>query len=151
MSLNENILTDCRDAMKGHDVEKLSTLRLLKASLMNARIAMSSASKGSNAELLDDEITQTIVRKELKKRHDAAEAFRAGGRSELAEKEEREAALLVHYLPKELSDVELEHVVQEALRDHSDAAFGVKMGVAMKAVAAHADGSRVRAIVERLP
>lgn len=147
MSLHANIMNDLRTAMKQQDAEKLSTLRMVKASIMNVGIDR----PDSRDALLDDETVQQVLRKELKKRHDAAEAFRAGGRPELAEKEEREAALLVHYLPKELSDAELEHVVQEALRDHNGAAFGVKMGVAMKAAAGRADGSRVRAIVERLP
>ena len=92
----ETVESDLRAALKAGDKEKLATLRLLLADVKNERIR-----RGSK---VDTKTFAGLVRKAIKQRGEAAEQFRAGGRLELAEKEEREAAILEAYLPQQAGE-----------------------------------------------
>ena len=137
MAIAEQIKTDLQGAMRAGEKEKVGALRLVLSELQKA------AKEGS-----DDELA--VLRRERKRRLEAAEQFREGGRPELAEAEEVEGELIGSYLPAELSDEELGAIVEQAVRD-SGATSAKDMGAAMKtamaAVDGRADGKRVSGLV----
>jgi len=123
--------------MKAGERERVGALRLVLSELQKA------AKEGG-----DDEIA--VLRRERKRRLDAAEQFRTGGRAELADKEESEAELIGGYLPAELSDAELTALVAEKVEQTGAASpkdMGKVMGAVMPAVGGRADGKRVSALV----
>jgi uncharacterized protein YqeY len=123
--------------MRAGDKPRVGALRLLLSELQKA------AKEGQ-----DDELT--VLRRERKRRLEAARAFGDGGRDDLAAGERSEAELIAAYLPAELSDSELEAIVRQAVSD-SGAGSPKEMGVAMKsamaAVDGRADGKRVSGLV----
>ena len=137
MTLTDRVKSDLTTAMKAGEKERVGTLRLVLSELQKA------AKEGG-----DDEIA--VLRRERKRRLDAAEQFRAGGRAELADKEESEAELIGGYLPAELSDAELTALVAEKVEQTGAASpkdMGKVMGAVMPAVGGRADGKRVSALV----
>jgi len=123
--------------MRAGEREKVGALRLVLSELQKA------AKEGDGDEL-------AVLRRERKRRLDAAEQFRAGGRAELADKEESEAELIGGYLPAELSDAELTALVAEKVEQTGAASpkdMGKVMGAVMPAVGGRADGKRVSALV----
>jgi uncharacterized protein YqeY len=107
---------------------------------------------GSEARALTDDEVQAVLRREAKKRREAAEAFAGAGRSEQAAREQAEGDVLAGYLPAQLDDSDLAAIVADAVT--STGAAGMKdmgrvMGVVQKAVAGRADGGRVAAEVRR--
>jgi len=140
------IQQELKAAMLAKDADRLSTLRLLKSAIGYAQI------EKKNENLPEADLI-AIVQKEIKKRRDAIEQFQAGGRPELAEKEESEIRVLEHFLPKQLTGEELEQLVREVIRDVG--ATGKKdMGPVIKAVqtkaTGRADGKTISAVVGRL-
>jgi hypothetical protein len=133
---------DVTSAMKAGQKDRVSALRLVLSELQKA------AKEGDGDEL-------AVLRRERKRRLDAAEQFRNGGRDELAVQEEGEAELIAGYLPAELGDDELDSLVAEAIADSGAATpadMGKVMGVLMPKVGGRADGKRVSAKVrEALP
>ncbi|MDO8498175.1 MAG: GatB/YqeY domain-containing protein [bacterium] len=144
--LSEKIRSDLQQAQLKKEEMKVSTLRLLLSEISYAQI-----SKGG--ELSDTEV-ETVVARELKKRREAASGFRQGGREEQAQKEEAEAKILAEYLPEQLSDEELQKIVDEAVASSgatSITEMGKVIGVVMGKVAGRAEGARVSVLVkERL-
>ena len=141
--LLDNLQNDLKQAQLKRDSITTSTLRLLLSEVNNARIA-----KGQ--ELEDSDII-SVIQKEVKKRKEAAEGFRSGGREEQAQKEEAESGVLGKYLPAELSDEELTEIVEGAINElgvNSMAEMGQVMGVVMGKVQGRADGSRVSSLVK---
>jgi uncharacterized protein YqeY len=137
MAITEQIKTDLQGAMRAGEKEKVGALRLVLSELQKA------AKEGS-----DDELA--VLRRERKRRLEAAQQFRDGGRAELAEAEEAEGELIGSYLPAELSDDELQEIVAAAVRDsgaESSKDMGSAMRVAMEAVDGRADGKRVSGMV----
>jgi uncharacterized protein len=133
MSLAESVKSDLVTAMKAKEKDRVGALRLVLSELQKA------AKEGG-----DDE--QAVLRRERKRRLDAAQAFRQGGRPELAEGEEAEARLIAGYLPAELDDQELSEIVRQAVQQagaDSPRDLGKVMPLAMAAVAGRADGRRV--------
>jgi uncharacterized protein YqeY len=133
VSLVEQVRSDVNAAMKAAERDRASALRMILSELQKA------AKEGS-----DDELA--VLRRERKRRLDAAEQFRDAGRAELADKEQAEAELIQGYLPAELDEAELEVLVNQAIAQTG--ASGAKdMGQVMKAVMAaaggRADGKRV--------
>lgn len=137
MAIAEQIKTDLQGAMRAGERERVGALRLVLSELQKA------AKEGS-----DDELA--VLRRERKRRLEAASAYRDAGRSDLADGEALEAELIGGYLPAELSDEELAVIVQDAVRD-SGATSAKEMGAAMKqamaAVDGRADGKRVSGLV----
>jgi uncharacterized protein len=137
MTVVEKLRTDITTAMKAGEKQRVGALRLVLSELQKA------AKDGG-----DDELA--VLRRERKRRFDAAEQFRDGGRPELAEQEESEARLIEGYLPAELDDAELESIVTAAIAD-TGAADPKDMGQVMKVVMAkaggRADGKRASALV----
>lgn len=126
MSISEQIRTDMTAAMKAGERERAIALRLVLSELQKA------AKEGGADEL-------AVLRRERKRRLDAASQFREGGRSELAEHEKAEATLIEGYLPAELDDAELDAIVAAAIAE-TGASDPKEMGQVMKAVMARAGG-----------
>ncbi|HWD73856.1 MAG TPA: GatB/YqeY domain-containing protein [Solirubrobacteraceae bacterium] len=137
MSVTEQLRTDMTTAMKAGEKTRVGALRLVLSELQKA------AKEGG-----DDELA--VLRRERKRRLEAATQFRDGGRPELADQEEAEAALIATYLPAELSDAELDAMIAAAIAD-TGASTPRDMGQVMKAVMAasggRADGKRTSARV----
>jgi uncharacterized protein YqeY len=138
MEIREQIDADVKDAMRAGEKEKVGALRLVLSELQKA------AKEGDGDEL-------AVLRRERKRRHESATAFRGGGRPELAEAEEAEAQVIEAYLPAELSDDELRAIVAEAVAE-TGASSPKDMGQVMKAsmarVDGRADGKRVSALAQ---
>ncbi|HWE14041.1 MAG TPA: GatB/YqeY domain-containing protein [Solirubrobacteraceae bacterium] len=137
MSVTEQLRTDMTTAMKAGEKIRVGALRLVLSELLKA------AKEGG-----DDELA--VLRRERKRRLDAAAQFRDGGRPELADQEEAEARLISTYLPAELGDSELDALIAAAIAE-TGASSPRDMGQVMKAVMAasggRADGKRTSARV----
>jgi len=134
MTLQERVDSDLKEAMRAKDATKLGVLRMLKSALKYAAIAKS----GAEAELSDAEVVQ-VIRKQAKQRHDSIESFEGGGRTELAEKEKEELAILNSYLPQAISADELAKVVRQTIAETGATSKG-QMGIVMKALQAKVGG-----------
>jgi len=147
VSLHDQIETDLRTAMKARDKPRTSALRMVVAALKNRAVNDEMGPQGR----LDDETIQKVLTTEVKRRREAAGAFRDAGRDEAAASEEAEAAIYEAYLPAQLDDAALTALVDRVIAD-TGAASPKEMGQVMKAVMAEvgtqADGSRVSAIVK---
>jgi uncharacterized protein YqeY len=137
VSLIEQLRTDVNTALKAGDRERAGALRMVLSELQKA------AKEGG-----DDDTA--VLRRERKRRLDAAEQFRQGGRDELAEKEQAEAGLIESYLPSELDDTELQSLVTQAIAetgvsDPKD--MGQVMKVVMSRAGGRVDGKRASAQV----
>lgn len=139
--LQTKIGDDLRAALKQGETAKVGVLRLLQAALKNVEIE-----KGKRDAGLSDEETLAVIQKETRKRHDAADLYRAGTRPELAEKEEREAAILKAYLPERLSEEEIRACVADVLKS-GETNIGKAMGMVMAQIKGRADGTTVRKIM----
>jgi uncharacterized protein len=138
MALADQLRQDLATSLKAGEKERVGTLRLVLSELQRA------AKDGS-----DDELA--VLRRERKRRHESAIAFRDGGRPELADAEEAEARIIEGYLPAELSDDELRAIVAAAVSEtgaSSPRDMGAVMRAAMGQVAGRADGRRVSALAQ---
>jgi uncharacterized protein YqeY len=131
MSLKETIINDLTAAMKAQDAARVSTLRMVKANLMNRQIE-----KGS--ELTDEEV-QKALQSLVKQRRDSIEQYEKGGRAELAAKEAVEISHIEAYLPQPASAEEIEQAVADAVVE-TGASSMKDMGVVMKAAMAKLQG-----------
>src|SRR3954452_4057388 len=135
----EQVRTDANAALKAGDRERAQALRMILDALQK------DAKQGG-----DDEVA--VLRRERKRRVEAAEAYRDGGRAEQAAAEESEAELIETYLPAELSDEELDQLVAEAVEQTGATEakqMGQVMGAVMPKVGGRADGGRVSAAVKK--
>jgi uncharacterized protein len=143
MSLIARLEGELKDAMVARDAERRNTLRLILASLRGAE-------KELQRPLHDDEELQ-VLQRERKRRGEAAEAFRAGGREEQAEAEERELAVLEEFMPAPLAEEDLEEIVDDAIAEVGATSmrdFGRVMADVMPQVSGRADGSAVSQLVK---
>ncbi len=148
MPLLQKIDEDLKSALKASDHIRVSTLRMLKAALKNKQIE-------KRGELSDDDITDVLISLS-KQRRESVDMFLKGGRQELAEKEREELSILQSYLPKQLSNDEVDSVILEIIKN-SDAKNIKDMGKVMKIVMSRikgmADGKyvskRVRELLEK--
>jgi len=140
--LRDRIADEMRAAMKAREQTRVSTLRMLMASMKNTQVE-----KGH--ELSDDEVLEVVAR-EAKRRRESMEAFEKGGRSELVEKEGAELAVLEAYLPERLGDDQLAKLVDDAIAETGASTpkeMGAVMKVVMRKVKGRADGASVSAMV----
>ncbi len=143
MTLSEKITSDVKEAMKAHEAERVTTLRFLVAQLNNRQIEK--RGKGDDSALTDDE-TIDVLRKEVKKRREAADLFRKGGNMDSAESEERELAVILTYLPPVPTEEEIKKVVAE-VKAQGIAEFPQIMKEAMARLKG-ADGAVVAKIIK---
>ena len=124
MSLSEQIISDLTASMKAQDAARTSTLRMVKAAMMNRQIE-----KGSP---LDDDEMQKLMRSLVKQRRDSIEQYEKAGRQELVDKEQAEISVIETYLPQAASQQEIEAAVVAAISETG--ATSIKdMGKVMKA------------------
>lgn len=141
MTLYTDILSALAEAMKAKDSLRVSTLRMVKAELLNVQ-------KETNADTVEDEVVLKILTKEAKKRKESAKAFRDGDRAELAEIEEAELAIIEEYLPAQASEADIRAAVKAVVAESGSENFGAVMGATMKKMQGLADGGVVKRIVE---
>lgn len=138
----DKINADIKAAMLTGDKQTANTLRMLKNAIANARIAK----KGD----LDEAEELRVVQKEAKQRKESIESFKAAGRDELAQAESEELAIIERYLPQQMSNEELEQIIEAAIKE-SGATSVAEMGQVMRLVqpqlAGRADGGEVAALV----
>lgn len=147
MSLHEQIIADLKTSMKARDRDRTSALRMAIAALKNTAVAEGLGPQGE----LSDEQVQKVLATEVKRRREAADAFRGAGREEQAAKEEAEVEIYEAYLPEQLSDDELDEIL-DAVIDEVGAGGPQDMGKVMKTamgrVQGRAEGARVSARVK---
>jgi uncharacterized protein len=137
VTVESQVKADLATAMKAGEKDRVGALRMVLSELQLA------AKEGGGDEV-------AVLRRERKRRLDAAEQYRGGGRGDLAEREESEAKLIEDYLPEELSDDELDAIVSDAISEsgaESPSEMGKVMSIAMPKVGGRADGKRVSAKV----
>jgi uncharacterized protein YqeY len=142
LSITERIQADTTAAAKAKDRERLAALRLV----LDALNKESKEARGT----LDEQREIAVLKRERKRRGEAAEAYRNAGRSELAASEEAEAAVIDEYLPAEISDDELEALIADALSETGAASqkeMGKVMAAVMSKAGGRADGRRVSELV----
>ena len=145
MSLKDRIINDMTAAMKAQEAARTSTLRMVKAAIMNRE------KEGGGA--VTDEDVLKLLRSQVKQRRDSVEQYQKAGRPELADKEIAEIAVIETYLPQAASEAQIEQAVSEAIAE-TGASSMKEMGAVMKAVmpklaGKNADGRTVSETVKK--
>ncbi|MDO5532068.1 GatB/YqeY domain-containing protein [Sutterella sp.] len=143
MMIKDRIREDMKAAMREHDAARLSTIRLLLAAVKQREI-------DERIEATDAVVMETIT-KMVKQRRDSVEQYRAGGREDLAQKEQAEIDVLSGYLPKQLSDDEIAAIIDEVIAQTGAsgmAGMGKVMGAVKARVTGRADLGKVSALVK---
>lgn len=147
MELEKQIQADIVSAMKAKETVRLAALRGIKAAILLAK-----TSEGTNGEISDADIVK-IIGKLVKQRKESAGIYTQQGRPELAENELAEAAAMEVYLPKQLSEAEVEAELQKIIAETGASKMsdmGKVMGVATKRLAGQADGKLISTLVRKL-
>jgi uncharacterized protein YqeY len=148
MALTDQIQSDLTTAMKARDAETVGTLRMVMAAVKNQRVAA-----GQSGDITDEQTIELLTR-EAKKRTEAAEAYDAADRPELADKERRELEIIRTYLPEQLDEETIRGFVDEAIAETGASGpgdLGKVMSAVMPKVKGRADGKLINALVrERL-
>ncbi len=146
MGLKQQILEDLKTAMKAGDTVKRDTLRMFDSMIKNVEIEKKKREEG-----LSDAEVQEVAMRAVKQRRDAAEQYKAGGREDLVEKENAEIAILLGYMPSQMSEAEATAEIEKIIASlgvTSKADIGKVMGAAMGALKGQIDGNLVKKIVE---
>ena len=141
MNLKQKIREDMKQAMRAKEAQKLSVLRMLISAISYAQI--------DAKEEMGNKAVEQVLRREAKKRREAIEAYRQGGREESAQKEEFELKIIEAYLPQQMSEAEVRAKVKEILGSQ-ELNFGQAMGMVMKELKGKADGGLVNKIVKEV-
>lgn len=161
--LKEKILADFKKALEERDELKIATLRLLKAEILNKekekRYKVAKKEKGLSEEelqeksqLFDEELLEVLT-SEVKKRKEAIESFRIGGREDLVKKEEKELEILKSYLPAELSEEALKKLISEAIKivgAQGEKDFGRVMNILVPKIKGRTDIGQAAKIVREM-
>lgn len=148
-ALEATLRTDMKDAMRAHDQVRLDTVRLALNAFHQEEVARTDEKHRQFRQPLTEQDRVALLEKQIKQRDEAAHIFRTAGRTEQAEKEEREAALLKAYLPAQMSEYEIRAVVAQLVATHGKE-FRAVMPLASKETKGRADGKRVSEIVREL-
>ena len=143
MSLRDRLTEEMKGAMKSRDDLRLSTIRLIRSAVKNREIEL-------RREFEDAEIIEVIASM-IKQRRESIRLFTQGGRTDLVEKEEKELAVLLGFLPPQLERAELEELVQKAIAEcgaQGSKDLGKVMKILAPQVAGHADGKIVAEVVK---
>ncbi|MCI7330611.1 MAG: GatB/YqeY domain-containing protein [Selenomonadaceae bacterium] len=146
MSIKEQLTADMKDAMKAHEKLRLSVIRSARSAVRQAEI------DGGHTEL-DDQGVIAVLSKEVKMRRDSLEEFQKAGRQDLVDQTQAELDVLMHYLPKQLSEAEVKSLVEEAVKATGAQTMkdmGKVMGALMPKVKGRADGKMVNTLVRSL-
>jgi len=151
MTIREQIAADLTAAMKAKDAQRLGVVRMLKSRIMEAEVEQRGR-KGQDYALEDQECL-AVIATYAKQRRDSIEAYRKGGKEDLATKEEAELAIIQQYLPAQMSEDEVRRIVAAVIAD-TGATSAKDMGAIMKAVMPKlkggADGTVVNRVVREL-
>ena len=139
--LLETIKTDLIVATKRQNPLELKTIRFILSEINYAQI-------DKQGDLTDEDIV-SILQKEIKKRNEAIEMMKKAGRDELVDEEQKKLEYINKYLPKQMSDDEIEAIVNQTMESMSNAQMGQVIGAVMGKVKGKADGFRVAAIVKK--
>jgi len=142
MTLLQQLQEDLKTAMKQRDAETLQTIRGIISAVKNKQI--------DSSEELDDDGVQKVIATLSKQLKDALKDFETAGREDLIEKTTKEIALLESFLPKQLSDSQIEEIAKKVIDKVGTENFGLLMGAVVKEVAGQAEGNRVREILQKL-
>ena len=145
MSLNQQIKSDIKDAMRAKDTVKRDTLRNIQAAVKQIEV-------DERRDVTDADL-EAIMMKYLKQREDAKTQFADAGRDDLVEKEDAEIAIIKPYLPEPMDDTELESVLKDVIASagaESMKDMGKVMGAAKGAIGSRADGGRINIMVKKL-
>jgi uncharacterized protein YqeY len=140
--LQSRIKEDLKNAMREKNAFVRDTLRSLSGAIKQVEV--------DERRELDDGDIETILQKQIKMRKDAIEQYSAGGRPELADQEQKEITLLEGYLPKQLSDAELDGLLKEIIDATEPKAMGPVMAEAKKRIGTRAEGRRISQRVKAL-
>ena len=140
--LTDKIDSDMKDAMRAKDAARLSTLRMLKSAVEYYKIE-------KKQEKLADADVVTVIKKQVKQRQDSVDGFEKGGRTDLVDKEKAELTVLKSYLPEELSQAQIEEIVNAAIAETA-ATTKADMGKVMKAVQAKTAGRADNRLVSQI-
>lgn len=146
MALEQQIQKDIMEAMKAHNTVRTNAVRAIKSEILLAKTS------GAGAEITDGDVIK-LIQKLIKQRKESAAMYAQGGRQDLADNELAEAAEMEGYLPKQLSEAEVEEIVKGIIAEtgaSSIADMGKVMGLATKKLAGQADGRTVSTIVKKL-
>ncbi len=146
MALEQQIQKDIMEAMKAHNTVRTNAVRAIKSEILLAKTS------GAGAEITDGDVIK-LIQKLIKQRKESAAMYAQGGRQDLADNELAEAAEMEGYLPKQLSEAEVEEIVKDIIAEtgaSSMADMGKVMGLATKKLAGQADGRTVSTIVKKL-
>lgn len=141
--LKDKIKEDLKNALKQRNTVDSGAFKMLWAAIINKEIELNKKTEG-----LSDEEILSVIRSEAKKRQDSIDAYLKGGRPELADNEREEQELLKTYLPADLSNEEIEKIIQEAVVESEKKDFGAIMKIVMVKIRGRADGQRVSAKVK---
>ena len=147
MSLEQQIMTEMKEAMKAKNEGVLRSLRAIKAEIIKAK-----TEPGAGGEI-DEATEQKFLQKMMKQRRDSLEIFEKQGREDLASKEKEEMAVIEKFLPKQLDTNELKEIVKKIIAEtgaSSPADMGKVMGVASKQLTGLADGKLISGIAKDL-
>ncbi|MGH9868127.1 MAG: GatB/YqeY domain-containing protein [Candidatus Polarisedimenticolia bacterium] len=147
MSLRQVIAEDLKAAMKSQSKNRLEVLRMARARMQEAEVALR-AEMGRDYELSDEESIKVLAAY-AKQRRDSIEAYRKAGREDLAAQEEAELAIVQEYLPKQLGEDEVRAIVKEAI-DSTGATSPRQMGAVMKAVMPKVQGAADGKLISRI-
>jgi len=145
MSLEEKIRNDLNQALREKDTLRVTTLRFCLAEIRNFWIQ-------KQKDLTDEDVLE-VIRRQVKLRKEAVEAYQKSSRSDLAEKEGKELEILSKYLPRQLTLQDLEKIIRETILEigaSSAGDFGKVMGAVMAKVKGQAEGATVVAEVKRI-
>lgn len=141
MNLQEQLFEEMKTAMKAKDAERLGVIRLIRSDIKNHEIDHGTA---------DDLIVQKIIKKLLNQQLDALGDFKKANREDLIAETEIKIKILESYLPKQLSDLDLEKFIQEFVEKSAVKDFGPLMGQLSKQLAAQADGARIASLLKKI-
>jgi uncharacterized protein len=145
MSLSQKISDDLKKAMKARDVIRISSLRMLKASMKNKQVELGRP--------LEDNDIRSLISSQIRKGKEAVEEFRKGGRGDLVKKEESEIEILYGYLPEQITDEQIERDLKEIISElgaEGPKDLGKVMKAAMARMAGKVQGKEVNEIAKRL-
>lgn len=145
MGLKEELEQEYKTALKAGEKLKVSTLRMLKAALRNKEI------EGGRGLTTQEELR--VVQMLVKQREESIEAYRAGGRQDLADQEAEEAKILEAYLPQQLSEEQLERLVRDVLEEHGATSLKEAQPLTrlvLERAEGRAEGKRVQQVLQRL-
>ncbi len=147
MSLEVQVMTEMKEAMKAKNEAVLRSLRAIKAEIIKAK-----TDPGANG-VIDEATEQKFLQKMMKQRKDSFEIFTQQGRTDLAQKEEEEMAVIEKFLPKQMTNEEIREALAAIITQtgaSTAADLGKVMGVASKQLAGKADGKTISALVKEM-